>query len=42
MEIGDYSFVHSSVKTWNHLPAESIVTFLINPKTLGRDLGKQL
>ena len=41
-DIGKYSFVNRTIKSWNQLPAEVLGTFPCKPKTLERDLGKQL
>jgi hypothetical protein len=37
-DIGKYSFVNRTVKLWNNLPAEALVTFLANHISLGREL----
>jgi hypothetical protein len=40
-DIGKYSFVNRTVKNWNELPAEALLTFPSKPKIF-RELGKQL
>jgi hypothetical protein len=32
-DIGKYSFVDSTIKNWNQLPAEALGTFPCKPKT---------
>jgi hypothetical protein len=39
-DIGNYSFVNRTVKSWIQLPAEALGTFPCKPKDLERELGK--
>ena len=38
--IGKYSFVNRTIKLWNQLPAEALVTFPVKHIFLERGLGK--
>jgi hypothetical protein len=41
-DIGNYSFIHRTIKNYNQLPSEALEAFACKPKYLERDLGKKL
>ena len=41
-DIGKYSFVISTIKHWNQIPAEALRTFPCKPKIFRNRVGKQL
>ena len=40
--MGKFCFVNWSITNWNHLVAETLVTFLCKPKVFRKRFGKQL
>jgi hypothetical protein len=42
MDFGKYSFVNTTIKNWNQLPAEALGTFPCKPKIFRKRVGKAI
>jgi hypothetical protein len=42
MDIRKYSFVNTTIKKWNHLPAEALGTFPCKPIILRKNVRKAI